>query len=411
VEVYDVIVVGGGPAGMMAAGRAAQVGRRVLLLEKNCVVGKKLNLTGGGRCNITNAEFDDRVLLGNFGDSGKFLFSPFAQFSVQETFDFFDELGLPFKVEPGLRAFPDTERAADVTKVLQRYMELHGVRVRTGCEVVGVVVKKGRVTEVKTSAGSFGCESLILASGGAAYPETGSDGAGFRWLREMGHRVHKANPDVVPLQVEDAWVKQLSGTSLQKMRITFQAVDGETLVREGRLLFTHFGLSGPLILNNAHEVKRLLAQGPVRGEINLFPEQEPKMLDALILRQFSATPNRSLQNAIKGLLPAGMTNTVCSFLERDVVAKPVNQISASERRVLLNLLQALPLTVTGTMGFDWAVICDGGVELKEVDTKTMASRLVPNLYLVGDLLNISRPSGGFSLQLCWTTGWVAGSAA
>jgi len=405
-------VVGGGPAGMMAAGHAAEYGRRVLLLEKNNRPGKKLELTGGGRCNITNAEFDTRTFLSHFGDSAKFLFSPFSRFAVQETFDFFAERGLPlFVSEDRKRAFPKTENAADVTRVLKAYMAEFDVELKFGVEVKHLMVEGGAIVGVETSQGAFRAESVVLATGGASYKGTGSTGEAFQWLQEVGHTVAEASPDIVPLRVKEPWVKELSGTSLEPMRIIFSGTDGGRVAKQGKLLFTHFGISGPLILNSAHEVKQLLKHGAVASALDLFPGLEPPEVDRRILEIFEANKNKIVRNVCKLVAPTGMGKALAANLPDELLEKKVNVVTQTERKTIARLMKALPFTVTGTMGYDWAVVCDGGIPMTEVDTRTMASRIHPNLFIVGDLLHISRPSGGYSLQLCWTTGWVAGEHA
>ncbi len=411
-EKYDVIVVGGGPAGMMAAGRAAEYGRRVLLLEKNKRLGKKLELTGGGRCNITNAKFDVRDFLARFGDGAKFLFSPFSRFDVRATFDFFEALGLPlFVSEDRDRAFPKTENAADVTRVLKDYMAEHDVALRFGVDVKHLLVEDGAIVGVETNRGAFRGESVVLATGGASYTETGSTGAAFDWLKEVGHSVAEATPDIVPLKVKEPWVKELSGTSLEPMRITFAGADGAKVVKQGKLLFTHFGISGPLILNSANEVKKLLKHGPVAATIDLFPGLETPEVGRRILEAFDANKNKIVRNVAKQLAPQGLAKALIANLDAETLEKKVNVVTREERGRIAQTMKGLALTVTGTMGYDWAVVCDGGIPMTEVDTRTMASRLHPNLFIVGDLLHLSRPSGGYSLQLCWTTGRVAGENA
>ena len=411
-EAFDVIVVGGGPAGMMAAGHAAEYGRRVLLLEKNRSLGEKLKLTGGGRCNITNAEFDTRTFLSFFGDAAKFLFSPFSRFSVRETFDFFEGRGLPlFISDDRKRAFPKTEQASDVLRVLEEYMREHAVEIRYGITVEHLLMEDGRIAGVETNRGIFRAESIVLATGGAAYRETGSTGDGFDWLRETGHTVADATPDIVPLRVKEAWVKDLSGTALDPMRITFTAANGEKVVKLGKILFTHFGISGPLILNSANEVKQLLKQGPVAAAIDLFPGFELPEVDRRILEVFNENKNKIVRNVVRQIAPSGMGRALAAQLQPELMEKKVNVVTQEERKTLSLAAKGLPLTVTGTMGYDWAVVCDGGVPMTEIDTRTMASRLHPNLFVVGDLLHVSRPSGGYSLQLCWTTGFIAGENA
>jgi len=410
-EDFDVIVVGGGPAGMMAAGHAAEYGQRVLLVEKNRALGEKLKLTGGGRCNITNAEFDTRTFLSSFGGDGKFLFSPFSRFSVQETFDFFAERGLPLVVEERKRAFPNTQKASDVIQTLEEYLHENGVEIHLGTSVKRLLIEKGAITGVETDRGTYRAQSVVLATGGASYKKTGSTGDGLDWLRAVGHIVHEASPDIVPLRVKEPWVKELSGTTLDPMKITFTATDGKSVSKVGKILFTHFGISGPLILNSAHEVKKLLIHGNVAATIDLFPKLEPRELDRRVLEVFDENKNKLVRNAARQLAPVGMARALAANLPPELLDKKVNIVSQADRKILVQTLKGLPLTVTGTMGYDWAVISDGGVDLAEIDTRTMASRLLPNLFIVGDLLHISRPSGGFSLQLCWTTGWVAGENA
>ncbi|MBM4152833.1 MAG: aminoacetone oxidase family FAD-binding enzyme [Kiritimatiellaceae bacterium] len=410
-ETFDVIVIGGGPAGMMAAGRAGECGRRTLLVEKNRTVGAKLNLTGGGRCNITNAEFDNRTFLSFFGDARKFLYSPFSQFAVQETFDFFEGRGLPLIVEDRKRAFPASQQATDVTRVLTEYLREHRVELRTGMEVKRLIAESGRIQRIETNQGVFAAECFVLATGGASYRETGSTGDGMNWLRDIGHTVHPATPDIVPLRVAEQWVKDLSGTNLDPMKITFRAVNGEGFSREGRLLFTHFGLSGPLILNSANEVKKLLKKGPVATSIDLFPGMEPHQVDRIVLEIFGDNKNKIVRNVIKLMIPVGMARGIEGHLSVDLLEKKVNAVTLDDRKQLVQRLKDLPLTVTGTMGYDWAVVCDGGIDLAEIDTRTMRSRKYDNLFVAGDLLHVSRPSGGYSLQLCWTTGWIAGGNA
>lgn len=406
---YDVIVIGGGAAGMMAAGRAAERGRRVLLLEKNTRLGKKLSITGGGRCNITNAEEDRHLLLAHYGAAAKFLFSPFSQFGVKETFSFFESRGLPLVVQAGQRSFPATEKATDVVRVLEEYLRAGGVEIQTGAEVRGCLERDGRIVGVQVSGETLAAESYILATGGQSHPETGSTGDGWRWLAQLGYTVNAPTPTIVPLAVSDRWVKSLAGVSLDNVKITFFVEGKKQFTLKGRILCTHFGLSGPLILNAAGKVADLLHTGPVTATIDLFPTEDLGALDKRVTAVFDDNKNKVLKNVIKQIVPAGTSTAILSLLPNIDGEKKVHSIAKDERKTMIHLLKALPVSITGLMGYERAVVADGGLALTEIDPKTMRARRHDNLYVTGDLLHISRPSGGYSLQLCWTTGWVAGS--
>lgn len=409
---YDVIVIGGGPSGMMAAGRAAERGRRVLLIEKNKTLGKKLSITGGGRCNIFNAEEDLQKLLLNYGDAVKFLHSPFSQHDMQHSRAFFEKMGLPIVVEARKRAFPESQKATDVTEVMKRYVTSNNAELKTGTKVLGFKVEDGKITGVETNSGVYTAKVYILATGGSSYQKTGSTGDGVGWLEMLGHTVHKANPNIVPLIVMDEWVKALSGTTLSFMKITFGADRTKVAGRfssVGKILFTHFGVSGPLILNASHDVKKLLRKGSVQATIDMYPDTEIGTLRNRVLEIFNRNKNKTLKNVLKEFVPAGMDQAVIAQLSSELTNMKVHSVGREERHEIINFLKAMPLTITGTMGMDWAVISDGGVDLTEIDTKTMQSKIHENLYLTGDVLHVTRPSGGYSLQLCWTTGYVAGS--
>ncbi|MFC1730785.1 NAD(P)/FAD-dependent oxidoreductase [candidate division KSB1 bacterium] len=411
-ELYDVIVIGGGPSGMMAAGRAAERGLRVLLIEKNKNLGKKLSITGGGRCNIFNAEEDERKLLENYGDAAKFLHSTFSQFGMKDSREFFESSGLKIVVEARKRAFPASQKAEDVTRLMKRYVTGNNVELNLGTKVLDFKIKDEKIIGVETNDGVLLGKSFVLATGGSSHKETGSTGEGVKWLEKIGHTVHAPSPNIVPLMVEEEWVKALSGTSLSFMKITFGADLSKAtgkFSRLGKILFTHFGISGPLILNAAHDVEKLLVHGPVKAIIDMYPDTDVSTLQNRVLEIFNQNKNKILKNILKEFVPVGMSDAVSAQLSSELQNMKVHSVSKLERRELVNRLKAMPLTIVGTMGLDWAVSSDGGVDLKEVDTKTMRSKVHKNLYFTGDVLNINRPSGGFSLQLCWTTGYVAGS--
>lgn len=407
---YNLIVIGGGPSGMMMAGRAADLGARVLLLEKNKILGKKLKLTGGGRCNITNAEFDVRKFLENFPESKEFLYSPFSKFSSKNAFDFFESKGLPLVVEARKRAFPKTQKATDVVAVMEKYVKRNGIEIKVGVRIKSIEKKDGNIVSVKTGKGEeFFADNFAIATGGLAVPGTGSTGDGFNILKSLGHTINQSNPNIVPLTTDEEWVHYLSGTTLSFMTIRFMQNSKAKIKKTGKILFTHFGISGPLILNSAHQVKKLLAMGNVTASIDMFPDTEENELERRILNLFDKNKNKLAKNILPELLPVRLSEVILMLPDINLSEREVNSITKEERKKLVKKIKNLSFEITGTLGFDKAVIADGGVVLEEVNFKNMTSKIYPNLYLLGDILNINRPSGGFSLQLCWTTGWVAGN--
>jgi len=408
---YDVIVVGGGASGMMAAGRAAERGKRVLLLEKNITLGEKLKITGGGRCNITNAEEDEHLLLSHYGSAQQFLYSSFSQFGMKDVFSFFEARGLSLVIQAEKRAFPATEKATDVFRVLDSYLKKGKVDIRTGTPVREVLGQNGQIEKIIAGNQRFSATSYIFATGGKSHPETGSTGDGFGWLRKLGHNVQDPTPTIVPLKVHDAWIKNLAGVSIDSLKITFFLNDQKQFLLKGRILFTHFGLSGPLILNSAGKVGDLLEEGTVTAQIDLFPELDLGSLDKKVIEVLDSHKNKLLKNVLKNILPEGTSLIILSLLQDLDPEIQVNNFTKETRKRLVHLLKKLPVHISGLMGFERAVVADGGISVSEINGKTMQSRLYSNLFVTGDLLHINRPSGGYSLQLCWTTGYVAGNHA
>ena len=409
-KVLDLIVVGGGASGLMASGCASELGKNVLLLEKNKKVGEKLRITGGGRCNVTNAEEDVRKFLSHYGKAEQFLYSSFSQFGVEDTFKFFEERGLPLVVQARKRAFPKTEKAEDVLKVMEKYASSKNVEIRTYSPVTKVYKQDDRIVAVSSGKQKYFAKEFIFAVGSMSHPETGSTGDGFKWLKDLGHTVQKPTPNIVPISVDEKWVKALAGVSLSFMKITFFLDGKKSFSKTGKILFTHFGLSGPLILNSASKVDDLLHGGVVTAEVDAYPHTDLGALDRKIVAVFDKNKNKAFKNIISEFAPEGtQKGLTLLFAEHLDINKKVHSISKEERKMFVRLLKFLPITVTGLMGFDRAVIADGGVSISEIDMKTLRSKKISNLFITGDLLHINRPSGGFSLQLCWTTGYVAGS--
>lgn len=397
---------------MMAAGRAGELGARVLLIEKNDRLGKKLSITGGRRCNITNAEYNNRIFLENFPKAKQFLYSPFSQFNVESTFAFFEDRGLPLVVEDRKRAFPKTQKAEDVCKVLQAYVEESGnVELKLNVAFESFLKEGGDIKGVRTSKGDFFGTNVILATGGLAAPKTGSTGEALSVLAQIGHSVADPDPNLAPLRTSARWVHELSGTTVEDAGLKFYQ-NGKAQVKvRGRILFTHFGISGPLVINSSYKVKTLLKKGEVEASMDFFPNDDLGSFDAFLLQFFDQQKNKLVKTALKELLQKKLSETVLKKLPFNISDTPVHSVTKEQRKVLVHLLKDFRFPITSTMGFEWSIVADGGVEPEEVDFRSMASRKYPNLFLVGDTININRPSGGFSLQLCWTTGFIAGSSA
>lgn len=410
-NLWDVIVVGGGPAGMMAAGTAAEKGARVLLIERNDALGRKILMTGGGRCNVTNSEFDNRKLLEKFKENGKFLFSAFSQWSVKETLDFFHSRGMETKVENELRTFPVSDSAQTVLDVLEVYMRKNKVSLLPSSRVVEIVREEGKITGVKLENKKIiRGRSVIIATGGISRPETGSTGDGYLWLKNIGHTIIEPIPSLVPIALKDRWVKKLAGVSLTDIKITVLQNNEKKSVVKGKILFTHVGVSGPTILNMSKGIGELLKNGEVFLSLDLLPAEDYGTLNAKLQKLFEEHNKKQFQNVLSDIIPSAMIPVVMrlSGIKPEVQC---NGVTREERLALINLLKAVPMQVDRLLGIEKAIVSSGGVVLEEVDFRTMQSRLFPNLYLAGDILNIDRPSGGYSLQLCWTTGFVAGSSA
>lgn len=394
---------------MMAAGRAAELGASVLLLEKNPTLGKKLLITGGGRCNILHAEFDTHALVKKYGKKGKSLYSTFSQFDAQATWDFFESRGLPLKIEAEKRAFPVSDKAEDVHRMMLKYMKDNRVEVRTHCAVTAVESADSLITKIIHSSGFLEAKNYIIATGGKSRPETGSTGDGFSWLRALGHTVIEPEAALVPITIRNPWVEALAGISLKDVKLTIWQGTTKHESAIGKMLFTHTGLSGPLVLNMSKRIGELLKIGSVTLSLDIFPKMDSGALDKKVLDVFETSKNKMIKNNIGEITQPRLAQAILTLAGIDP-SLPLHQLTREDRITFVRLLKDLPMTVSGLLGTDKAVVTGGGVDLKEVEFKTMRSKKYRNLFLIGDILDFDRPSGGFSLQICWTTGFVAGSS-
>lgn len=404
-----VIVVGGGAAGMMAAIAAAQNGHQVELLEKNEKLGKKLFITGKGRCNLTNAG-DMDTLFASVVENPRFLYSAFYGFSNEQTMAFFEERGLKLKTERGDRVFPYSDHSSDVIRVLSGELERLGVSVLLHSEVKEVCAKDGRFLEVLLQNGrAIPGDACIVATGGRSYPSTGSTGDGYRFARTLGHPVTECIPSLVPLEVKEWYAKELQGLSLRNVNVC--VLDGKKKLYEefGEMLFTHFGVSGPVILSASSIIGKSLRKKELTLKIDLKPALSAEQMDQRILREFEKNRNKQFKNAAESLFPAKL-RPVMLELSQIPPEKKVHEISRAERRHFAGLIKDFRMTLTGLRGFSEAVITKGGVSVKAVDPKTMESRRVKGLYFAGEILDLDALTGGFNLQIAWSTGYMAGSS-
>ena len=415
---FDVAVIGGGPAGMMAAGRAGELGAKVVLIEKNKSLGRKLLLTGKGRCNLTQAEFDTRKLVEEYGKNGDFLYSPFSVFGVKETIKFFEDKGLKVKIERGKRIFPVSDKAEDVLRALANYLKESKVTIMYNSEVLDFEKENNRMTRVILKDREITAANYIICTGGKSYPVTGSTGDGFRWARELGHQVIEPRPALVPIKIKEKWLSEAKGLSLKNVEISVCQNNKKQASRFGEALFTHFGLSGPIVLDISKKVGELIKNGEVStgspSEVKLRLDLKPALnfetLNKRIQRDFEKYTNKVFKNSLTDLLPQKLIPIIIK-LSGLGPEKIVNQITREERYDLVRLLKGLELTVTDLLGFEEAIITTGGISLKEIESKTMKSKIIKNLFFAGEIIDIDGPSGGYNLQVCWTTGYIAGTNA
>lgn len=412
-----IIVIGGGPAGMFAAIAAAEAGSQVTLLEKNEKLGKKLYITGKGRCNITNAGDMDN-LFANIMTNAKFLYSAFYSYDNQRVIDFFERNGLRTKIERGNRVFPVSDHSSDVIATLQKVLKEKKVKIMLHTQVQRLLeepsvddMSQNVVTGVKLEDGTtMQADAVIVATGGFSYQTTGSTGDGYRFAKEMGHTVTDIHPSLVPFLAKEGYVQQMQGLALKNVEV--RILNGKKLLYQefGEMLFTHFGVSGPLLLSASAAIKPSLTAGELSMFIDLKPALSEEQLDYRLLREFDEAKNKQFKNSIGGLFPAKMIPVMLELSGIDP-EKKVNEITKEERRYFIGLIKAFPVTLCGLRDFNEAIITKGGVKVKEVNPSTMESKLISHLYFCGEVLDLDAMTGGYNLQIAWSTGYLAGVSA
>lgn len=400
------IVIGGGAAGMMAAYAAAMCGNEVSLYEKNEKLGKKVYITGKGRCNVTNA-CETQDLLGNIVTNPKFMYSPIYTFDNNMVQSFMEEWGCPLKVERGNRVFPQSDKSYDVINALIRAMRENKVDINLDSHVSDILTENGHVTGVRVNGCDIECDNVILATGGYSYPSTGSTGEGHTMASKLGHHITKCMPALVPFTAAEEWVKELQGLSLRNCGVTIYDGDHKIYEDFGKLLFTHFGVSGPTVLSASSYAVDIIRKRPLRLVIDLKPALDEKQLDARILRDFEANINRKFMNSLDKLFPKSLIPVIIERSGIDAQCR-VNEITRDKRQGLVKLIKNFDLTLTGLRGFNEAIITHGGVDVKEIDSSTMESKLIKGLYFAGEMIDVDAVTGGFNLQVAWSTGYLAG---
>jgi hypothetical protein len=407
---FDIAVVGAGPAGMMAAAAAAESGAKVILIEKNKQLGRKLCLTGNGRCNITNAEFNLKKLTANYGKDGKFLFHAFFVFGPEKVIAFFNGLGIKTKIENNNRVFPASGKAMDVLNSLQKYLLKRKVKILFGLPVSRIVFQKKRIDKLIAGNKEIIAEKYIFCTGGKSYPATGSTGDGFKWASSFGHSVGELSPALVPIQLKENWIKDLQGLALNGVKISVMQDNKKCFQETGDILFTHFGLSGPEILNMSKEIGNLLKRGNVKIRLDLFPNLDIDGLGAEIQEKINENPKKLLKNFLINFLPKRFAAIFIENLGL-IADKQVNNITKNEKRAIGEFLKNIEFEAARLLGFDLAMVTNGGVSLNEIDDKTMKSKIIDNLFFAGEIIDIDGRTGGFNLQACWSTGYLAGKSA
>ncbi len=408
-EKFDIAVIGGGPTGMMSAIQASAKGARVILIEKNKYLGVKLLMTGKGRCNITNnSSIED--IIETIGKSGRFLFSALYQFGPTDIINFFEKENVPLKTERGKRVFPQSNQARDILKILLQTLKNNKVTVRTNSQVVKITQENNLISKlVLANKKIISADKFIVCTGGKSYPLTGSTGEGYKWLKKLGHTIVPLFPALTPIIIQEKIPKQLEGLSLKNVTISFWKDNKKIISQFGEAIFTSEGMSGPIIIEASKLLGSFLSAN-LQLSIDFKPGLNYEQLDKRLQKDFQKFNNKLFKNSLEELLPKKLIPIIIK-LSKINPQKKVNLITKEERKKLNHLLKKFTLTIKNIAGFEKAIITSGGVSLKEVNPQTMQSKIFPNLFLAGEILDLDGPTGGYNLQICWSTGYVAGQNA
>ncbi|HBU11116.1 MAG: FAD dependent oxidoreductase [Parcubacteria group bacterium GW2011_GWC1_36_108] len=411
-EQFDVVVVGAGPSGMMAAIRAAQKGARVALVDKKEEPGKKLLMAGNGRCNLTQDQ-DNVVELSNLYKNGRFLLSAFNAFRPGSVQEFFAGNGVPTKVEKNGRVFPLSDRAEDVLGALTNVLKENNITFLYKSHIVDFSLDgENKISKIKLKKRELFPKNVIIAVGGKSYPATGSMGDGYQWAAKMGHKIIEPMPVLVPIKIKEDWVGELQGVSAGSVSITVYQGGKKKFSNEGDLMFTHYGFSGPLALNMSRNIAKLVSQSDddIKFILDLKPYLNFEQLDEIILTDFERNADKKLSNCLHDVFSPKLLDFVLRYSGLDM-EKHAAKISRKERHILVNLVKNLSITFDSLFGFEMAMVTSGGVSTREIDSRTMGSKIVPNLYFAGEIIDVDGPTGGYNLQMCWSTGYLAGESA
>lgn len=404
-KTLDLLILGAGPTGLIAGVIAKQRGLNFLILDSNDRIGKKLSITGKGRCNLTNYNTDLKDLIDTYFDNKKFLFHAFSEFGVEDTIKFFnEELNIPTKVERGNRVFPENDKAQDIIDAFENILKDN---IQLNTKVEDILLEGKEIAEIKTDKGNFKAKNYLLCTGGKSYPITGSTGDGYIWAEKMGHTVVEPKPALVAVTTKEDFVKDLEGLSLKNVKISVWQDCKKKVERFGEALFTSVGMSGPVVIDMGRDIGDLLENGKTKLRIDFKPALDSKTLDERILRDLKDANNKAIKNSLDKLLPKKLIPVMINLSKIHPDTK-ASQLSKEERKSLLNNLKGLELTVSGLEGWDRAIVTAGGVSTREIDPNTVQSKIINNLYFGGEILDVYGPTGGYNLQICWSTGVLVG---